>query len=776
MDRVTALVGFLLLLFVTPVFAQPSAVVEGRVIDAHGVGVAGVKITLRDAVTARRIVAVTDDTGRFSVQVSAVPAAYDVTFEIGEREVAEPRRVSVGPAHVAPIDVQLALGLTEQVTVTDSREERLKSETPVSVGVLSRTRIADVKPTHPSQLLGTVPGVWVNTTGGEGHMTAIRQPLTTSPVYLYLEDGVPMRSTGFFNHNALYEANLPAAERIEVTKGPGSVLYGSDAIGGIVNVTTRPALGPAALEASLEGGPFGWRRVLAGGNASRGADGVRVDVNLTHTDGWRDATGYDRRGASVRWDRALGSATFLKSLVSYGRIDQQTAGSSTLSRDDYIENPRLNLTPISFREVEALRASTDLRHVQGSTLINVIAYYRNNRMALLPNWSLTYDPTVYDTDNQSYGLLARVRRDLPVWRTEIAAGLDAEVSPGGRTERLLSVQTSTLPEGQRVFTGYGEQALVYDYDVTFRQVAPYAAVAASPIDRVRLETGVRYDHAAYRYRDQLTTPPLPRYQRPPSTTRDYDRVTPKIGATVRVSDNVSLFASHRAAFRVPSEGQLFRQGTALDTVDLRPVRATNREVGARFRLRGGLSAEVSWYDLVKRDDILSFRDPVDGTTEATNAGRTRHRGVEIGAEWRHGHWLDASVAYSHARHRYVTWRVDPAEGLDYSGGEMESAPRGLWHAAVTVRPRARMTLGVDVSRVGSYWMDAANTHRYEGHTLLNMRGEIALATRVRLYASLLNATDARYAETASYTLSRGEELAPGLPRSAHVGLSVAWPH
>jgi outer membrane receptor protein involved in Fe transport len=81
--------------------------------------------------------------------------------------------------------------------------------------------------------MGGVAGVWVSVTGGEGHQTAIRQPLNTNPVYLFLEDGVPTRSTGFFNHNALYEVNLPGAEGIEVTKGPGSALYGSDAIGGV---------------------------------------------------------------------------------------------------------------------------------------------------------------------------------------------------------------------------------------------------------------------------------------------------------------------------------------------------------------------------------------------------------------------------------------------------------------------------------------------------------------------------------------------------------------
>ena len=145
--------------------------------------------------------------------------------------------------------------------------------------------IAETRPSHPSEVMGAVPGVWVNVTGGEGHQTAIRQPLTTSPVYLFLEDGIPTRSTGFFNHNALYEINLPAAEGIEVTRGPGSALYGSDAIGGVVNVITRSSLERSGLDATLEAGESGFRRFLTGGNWSRGVDGLRYTLNLTRVGG-----------------------------------------------------------------------------------------------------------------------------------------------------------------------------------------------------------------------------------------------------------------------------------------------------------------------------------------------------------------------------------------------------------------------------------------------------------------------------------------------------------
>lgn len=171
----------------------------------------------------------------------------------------------------------------EEVTVTGTREGQSKAETPATVDIINGDTIKDVRPTHPSQIMGQVPGVWINTTSGEGHQTAIRQPLTTSAVYLYLEDGIPVRSTGFFNHNALYEVNIPQAGGIEVSKGPSSALYGSDAIGGVINVLTRPAPLKPEAEVSADVGEFGWKRMLVSGGNAVGDDAWRADVNLTQT-------------------------------------------------------------------------------------------------------------------------------------------------------------------------------------------------------------------------------------------------------------------------------------------------------------------------------------------------------------------------------------------------------------------------------------------------------------------------------------------------------------
>ena len=117
--------------------------------------------------------------------------------------------------------------------------------------------------------MNQVPGVWVSNLSGEGHSTAIRQPLTTSPVYLYLEDGIPTRSTGFFNHNALYEINVPQSGGMEVSKGrvPRTLRFRRDRRNGQCADAHPPRQGE--FEASAEGGSYGWGRLMmTGGNAS----------------------------------------------------------------------------------------------------------------------------------------------------------------------------------------------------------------------------------------------------------------------------------------------------------------------------------------------------------------------------------------------------------------------------------------------------------------------------------------------------------------------------
>ena len=677
-----------------------------------------------------------------------------------------------GLALIAGFDGSLVAAETgaavSEVTVTATREAQRLAETAASVGVIGERTIAEVKPGHPSEIMERIPGVHVNVTGGEGHMTAIRQPITTKPLYLYLEDGIPTRSTGFFNHNALYEINLPQAGGVEVMKGPGSALYGSDAIAAVINVETRPSPLVPEANATVEAGGYGWRRLLGTAGNTWGDDGLRVDLNLTHTDGWREATGYDRQAGTLRWDRMLAGGATLKTVLSGSSIDQQTAGSSRLLADDYHNNPTLNYTPISYRKVKALRLSTAWEKETANRLISITPYLRDNSMDMLPNWSLSYDPVKYETQNWSIGALLKYRQDFTPYRTRFIVGLDLDHSPGSRYEQ----QISPTRVGN-VYTNYTVVGTLYDYDVTYQAASPYVHLALSPVSRLRLSMGLRYDYMEYDYRNKLGTLTTGVHIRPASTRVDFSDLTPKLGATWAFSERLSGFVSYREGFRAPSEGQLFRAGRNIRSVSLQPVKAESYELGLR-QAGKAFHYRVSLYLMRLHDDILTYRDTTTGDRYVTNAGETRHRGIEIGAGGTPARRWTLEVAASYAKHTYESWA--PRTGVRYDGNEMERAPRLIANTRLAWRPAWLEGGRIELEwvKLGAYWMDAANTYKYAGHDLLNLRVNWPVSAQLEWHARLMNLADERYATNASYSPAGWTpekfEYAPGMPRTLYAGL------
>lgn len=656
----------------------------------------------------------------------------------------------------------------DEVSVIGTREAQSINETALSIGVVKQQELDTIKPTHPSEIMERIPGVHVSVTGGEGHMTAIRQPITTKAVYLYLEDGIPTRSTGFFNHNALYEINVPQSDRIEVLKGPGSALYGSDAIGGVINVDTKPSPLKPEADVAIEVGDFGWKRLLFSGGSTVDDDGYRASVNVTHTDGWRNSTEYDRSSATLRWDRMLESGASLKTVLSTSDIDQQTAGSSRLLSDDYYNNPTLNYTPISYREVSALRLSTAYEKESSDSLISITPYVRSNAMELLPNWSLSYDPVIYATKNYSLGVLMKYRQDYKPMRTRMVLGMDVDYSPGNRFEQ----QISTTKVGN-IYTSYTTGSTLYNYDATFSSLSPYAHLEFSPSDKWRVTTGLRYNAMSYDYDNKLTELTTGSHRRPADTKVRFDRLSPKLGATYQFTPVLNGFVSYRQAFRVPSEGQLFRQGQAINTVNLKPIKVESVELGLRGKSDKS-HYNISLYSMTKKDDILTYRHP-DNTRETMNAGETLHKGIEVGVCTKLADTVMLDLAASYAKHTYEVWK--PRTTVIYSGNEMESAPRLIFNLRLNYKPTALNGGKVEIEwvKLGDYWMDPDNTNKYSGHDILNLRLNYFSSKNLEWSARIMNIADKRYATAVKYSPAafgnpEKFEYSPGMPRTAYVGM------
>ncbi len=678
----------------------------------------------------------------------------------------------------------------ETMVVTATREAEAKSETPATISVISDKTIENQRPSHPKAVLNQVPGVWVSNLSGEGHSTSIRQPLTTSPVYLFLEDGIPTRSTGFYNHNALYEINVPQSGGIEVSKGPSSALYGSDAIGGTVNVLTRTPPKEAEAELTTETGSNGWGRVLATGGDAYANGAWRSSLNLTRTDGWQDHAEYDRESFTTRWDHAVSDEALAKTVLAWSHIDQNHVGS--LGDQDYKHDPKKNNAPISYRTVDALRLSSVFEKESGNTLLSVTPYFRDDSMDIVPPWSLSYDATQYTTENQSFGLLSKYRIDFEPLRTRLIVGVDMDYSPGAREEDKIDV-LSTGTGINRNYYDFTRGASIYDYDVTYSSVSPYVQAELSPTDKWRVVLGARYDDMNYDYVNNLTDAAIVAsggsYGHVDDARVEYDHWSPKFGMTYAFTEALNGFMTMSHAFRTPSEGQVFRPArvfgtnaaarrraqTAADAaMNLDPVLVDNIETGLRGEkdiLNRKWNYEVSVYHMTKEDDILSYRDPVTTQITTVNAGETLHRGIEvalgtdINETWR----VDTSLSY--AKHTYEDWQTAVGSTLvDYSGNEMETAPRVLTNTRLQYAPGFMNggEMQLEWLRVGSYWRDQANTSKYDGHDVLNLRVRYPMNDKLEFYSNVDNLFDKRYAEVAS--LSGTEEAyTVGLPRTLFVG-------
>ncbi|MBF0185816.1 MAG: TonB-dependent receptor [Magnetococcales bacterium] len=694
--------------------------------------------------------------------------------------------LSGGPCWaVEPATPENTVETLPEISVTATREGELKSETPATVNILKMDTLQKRRPTHPKDLLNQVPGVWISNLSGEGHSTSIRQPLTTSAVYLYLEDGIPTRSTGFYNHNALYEINLPQAGGLEIVKGPGSALYGSDAIGGTVNALTRPPPRGDELEVTGETGVYGWGRLMVSGGSASENTAWRANLNLTHSDGWQDHSGYDRQTGSVRVDHALTDTSLLKMVFSVAEINQNHVGE--MNQQDYDSNPRKNNTPISYRKVEAIRLSAAYERESAHSLLSITPYLRHNSMEIVPNWSLSYDPSKYKVQNDSFGILSKYRQDFAPYRSRLIVGLDGDYSPGFHEEDALKVgKTGTI------YSSIIDSKRVYDYDVTYSSLSPYLQGEISPLAPLRLTAGLRFDMMRYQYDNRLSDAAIQGpagafpaggwYGHAADGSTSYSHLSPKLGATYQFNDNLNGFVQYSNAFRTPSEGQVFRtarmntaalaNAVAQSQINLKPVTVDNMETGLRGKWHN-IDYELSLYHMRKTDDIITYQNPVTNERSVVNTGETLHRGVEtavgipINPTWR----IDAGLSY--AKHTYEKWTVSGTS--DYTGKEMELAPRLITNTRVTLTPEFMNEGRIQAEwvKLGHYWRNANNTSEYPGHDLLHLHVQYPINKTWEVYGNINNLLDKTYAETSA--LSSGQPTyTVGLPRTMFMGVQVKW--
>lgn len=689
------------------------------------------------------------------------------------------------------IVLETAIENLEEVVISASREIQKRKEVPGSIGLLTAKQIEETKAFGVEQLLNQVPGVYMSTSmaaSNEQHFMAIRSPISTKSLFLYLEDGLPIRPVAVFNHNALLEMNSTTFGRVEVLKGPASSIYGSEAIGGSINFITKNPNKEFGGSVGIETNTLGLQKIEAEASTTVldkhgfyiGVHKVRrVHGLIEHSDYEKFAITFKNVNdfsSTLRWTN---TATFIDF-----RSDM---GSSSLSEENYLAGKYESNHTFAEREAKAFRFRSTLDKTwneYNKTSFNFI--YRNNEMNQIPSYRIsTRSPFGEINSNKfkSYIGLMQHKLDFNFADASIIVGGTIDYSPQDYYAKKIRV---TYNEETKKFVDYTETDL-YNlfYKADILNYAIYAQFEISPFTNFKLTGALRYDGFSYDYdnkdegksgvRDQKVT---------------YNNVSPKVGMNFNITQKSGVYANYSQGFTPPQIGSLFRNsGLEGESFKLKPTYFDNYEIGGYVTINPFIKVDVALYKLDGKDRLITTSDN-EGNFLQQNAGKTRSQGIELGLHWKILNNLSFDYSGSYATHKYLSFfeavrnrKTGSYSKIDHSNTAMQTAPNYIASMSLKYKPIKDLLVTLQHEQIGKYntsfenevtiGQDASGnpikgTSVYDGHHLFNLKASYTYKN-FEFWAQGLNLFDKLYSIRASYRYGRNR-YSVGAPRTFHFGV------
>ena len=750
LKRRPTLILILALLFVAlafPVSAQTTQV-EGAVRDASGAAIAKATVNLRS--DSFHATTETDHVGRFSfphvlgttgtVEVSA--AGFTVARQAWKVEANQ-----VTHLEIAHLDIVLhPSSANEQVTVLAARTEVRLSETPGSTVLLSTPDIAATPALRVDDVLRQVPGFSLYRRSDSRFAVASNQGVslrglggTAASRALVLEDGLPLVDAfgGW-----VYWDRIPreALSTVEVFRGGASNLYGSDALGGVVQFVTRQPQAPGInLETS-----YGNERTpdLSFWTGTRaGPWDVSVASEMFRSDGFVvvpiSFEGSPVRGSIDTPANAEDATVDLNlghKLGDQGRI---------FGRGNFFTEFRHNGTPLETNDTRSGEGAFGLDQQFGSKdSLSLRAY------GLVQGYDQTFSAVAADRDSESLTDIQHVPEQVggggAQWThllgksQTLIAGMDLMEVIGASDDQFYSSGTHTRNTAaggrQRNLGWFGEDIL--------RLRQKWTIILAG-----------RFDYWS-NFNDSSICTPVSGACKSPSTlfpARNATAFDPRLSVLRSVNSHVSLTGSIYRAFRAPLLNELyrpFRVGNIQTNNNpyLNAERMTGAEAGVNvtgWNRKLDLRGTFFWSDIV---------DPVQNVTisqtsslitrEKENLGRIRSRGVEIDGVVHVNHDIQISAGYEFTAATIVSYPSPPSVSL--VGLEVAQVPRNVFTWEARYWNPSRLLLSLQGRFVGQQFDDDQNLFPLYRFYTMDLEVGRALTRHLEAFAALENLLDQRY--------------------------------
>ncbi len=667
----------------------------------------------------------------------------------------------------------------DEVVVSASKTLQKRKELPIAISSVTPKMIEETHPLSVTDVLNQIPGVNMVDLGNEQHMMSIRLPISTKSLFLYLEDGIPIRPTGVFNHNALLEMNIEATQKIEVIRGPYSSLYGSGAVGGAINFITKNPSPELKGQVGVSAHQNGFFKTKAEISNTYGKTGVYIEGYYSQIkDGVRDYGDYDKTAITAKITHKFDDNLRWTNTLSY--IDYYSEMSGSLDETKFENKDYTSYYTFTYRDAKALRFNSDLEKIwnkKHATSLNLV--FRDNSMGQNPSYRISGD-TPFDSytrgelnENsfQSYALYLQHNISFDKFNSKLVLGTNIDYTPQDYYAKILEVYR----DGDGMFISYtetGDYRSKYKTDIL--NSGFYAMYEMSPIDKLVLNAAVRFDIYSYDFNNLLDDASD---YKAGDTKENYGAITPRLGAVYNFSDNMGIYSNFSVGYIPPRISDLFRK---TDVPMLNPTTFDNYEMGGWIKaLDNKLYFDWALYYMKGKDEVVSVSTKIDGITvrENKNVGETSHKGLELGLKFRPSKEWNLRFAGALSSHKYddfVTKIVDGEVVVDYSGNDMPGAPKFVSNTVINYKPSylKGFRIGLEWQHVSSYYTDDKNTTEYEGYDVFNIRTGYTYKN-YEFFFNILNVNDTLYATRVSTAWGR-TSYTPGMPRTFYGGITYKF--
>jgi vitamin B12 transporter len=605
----------------------------------------------------------------------------------------------------------------ETVVVTATRTPQPANLTGESISVIPGGELKTLQTVALTDALALTPGLTVNRSGEIGQPTTISLRGAETGQTLVLIDGVRINDPGATDEGAvLGDVLVNNIDRVEILRGPQSTLYGSDAIGGVIDILTkRGGPDPFALNASAEGGSLDTYHLSAGANGT--VDGVEYGAaaNFFHTNGISVA---DKRNGNPETDGYgnLGMTANTRIPLS-SAVSLDLRGYYTDARDDFDDNSGF-APPYPVADSAAYNTN---RLAAGYAGVNfdLLGGLLENRIAVIATRShreffdsyFDFGVPTKDDDDKGNGLRFE-------YQGTANFSPDDQLTFGAESQRLSFADD------------------VYDEGGASTIDSVYAQYQKTLLESVTLTGGIRYDH----------------------NSQFGSHTSLKLAGAWQVTDTTTLRANYGGGFKAPT---LFEQFSEFNNPGgLGPETARGWEIGAdQALLDGRLRGSLTWFERNTRN-LIDFQSCFVATPPPQcaarpdgfyfNIGRSRAQGLEADLSAAITDTLNLSANYTNMTATDTT----PGDPLD--GRALTRRPHIQDSLVLTWTPSAGWSLGTSVLHVGSrvdqYDSSTAPPDAFidPGYTLVNLFGSWKLNERFSLFGRIENLLNRHYEPELGY--------------------------